>query len=143
MPIFERLIAVRRFLTPRGWLIVAVLFLIMVIFGLYLLGERERDAARAVGAKIETSRTGALIESAKEAAAINDAARDAADDNEAKAREAEHAIQNAPGADLRLDPALNRTGRRGLCNSPSYADSPACAVQQPGRADPPRERPAR
>lgn len=42
-----------------------------------------------------------------------------------------HAIQAAPGSAVRLDPALNAAGRRGLCRYPAYADDPGCAGLRP------------
>ncbi len=116
----------------------AIAAIAAALFIAWLLGAPGREAQIRADAQLAAGRAAAAIDSGQAAAAINDAAHAAATDNTAKGQEAAHAIQTAPGADQRLDPALNHTGRRGLCNSPSYARSPACAVQQPRGPQPAR-----
>lgn len=112
--------------------IVGLIFLYWLVFMKPAQDRRAKRSAEVAGA-LSDSRT----QSATDAGVILDGAHADATASEQLSRETEDAIRQAPGADVRLDPALNRTARQRLCERPAYRGRPEC-VQQPGRAEPAR-----
>lgn len=123
---------VLRFFDPRGWAAVAGALIVMVL--ILMVASRcthdaRRDAREARGAQ-------AIAEAARDAAGDANAIRDRSDarsqaiDNQTE--ENRDAILNAPGADQRIDPALNAAFRRSVCMRHASADLPECrAMLQP------------
>lgn len=124
-----------RALSPARWAIVGVILVCALVACWYVLTEpgRARQRAAAAGAEGELAR--AFGRSAVEAGQLVDQARDQAARSETLTQETADAIQAAPGAGQRLDPALNRTARERLCLRAAYRDRPEC-LQRPGAAQP-------
>jgi hypothetical protein len=120
-------------LSPAAWGIVVLLALAALVFAWWVFTAPQRAAAAKAGQTIAEGHT----KGAADAVGINDKARTTAQQSEDLTRENADAIRQAPGADVRLDPDLNRTGRERLCNRPAYAGRPEC-LQHAGGAQPSR-----
>lgn len=114
------------FLTAVG---VALLVVGLIVFNV-LNGARE-----AAQNKVDATMGAARSKATAEASQIIDRAHNAQTQSEALSRESEDAIRQAPGADQRLDPALNDVARRRLCERPSLRRTEQC-VQLLGPAKP-------
>lgn len=101
----------------------------------FIIIRPAENAAKAEVATAEGSFATARTESARDAIGVQDRALGEAATTEQTSKENADAIHQAPGADVRLDPALNRTARERLCNRASYRDRPEC-VQLARRAKP-------
>lgn len=122
-----KLHAFTRALTPTAWLVTAGLVVVIIVAAWWLIiGGPANDRKNAALARAEATLASARTEAASEAAIITDAAHGAATASEALSRESANVIQSAPGADVRLDPDLNRIARERLCRRVSYAQSPQC-----------------
>lgn len=119
-------------LTPVGWACTATAAIGVLAVAAWLLTAPMRQASAAAQAKASAAFTSARADSAQAAVQVVDAgaARDAGVD--VITRENRDAILKAPGADLRLDPALNAAGLRALCMRDAYRGSAECLQ----RADP-------
>ncbi|WP_298699177.1 hypothetical protein [uncultured Brevundimonas sp.] len=117
---------IRRLLSPTGWAVVLAVVCIIALLATCARDAR-RDAQRAhQAAEIAAGLTEARTQAARDAGLIRDGAeaRDAAIDN--LNRRNTDAIQSAPGADQRLDPAVTDAGRRALCLRDATRGDPAC-----------------
>lgn len=102
------------------------------------LAKAQSQAAVATGeARVATGQAKATAD----AAVIADKGR-ARDVITLQIHEANHAaIVQAPGAGVRLDPAVIAAANRGLCNYASYRDDPGCvAMRAPSAAELPKSR---
>lgn len=118
-----------------GWLVVGCVALVIVCAGLWwATGGARRDAAIA---KANAAFSDSKAKSGADAGQTLDKAHQASTDNEALSRENADAIRNAPGADQRLDPSLNRAALERLCRREAYRNEPDC-LQFTGRAKPSR-----
>lgn len=122
-------------LTPLGWLASALVLAAVVALGWWFVTEPGRQRQRAAEAEVSAKLSDARTKSAADAISIQDGASDAAAASEQLSRESADAIRNAPGADQRLDPGLNRAGRERLCRRAAYRDHPDC-VQLSRGAEP-------
>lgn len=124
-----------RTLAPWAWVAVAAVVLALVLLAAWFVTEPGRARQRAAEAEVSAKLSDARTRSAGEAIAIQDAASDAAARSEQLSRETADAIRNAPGADQRLDPDLNRAARQRLCLRAAYRERPEC-VQLARGAEP-------
>lgn len=113
-------------LSPLGRVVCGVALLAAVAVGWFLITAPARNAAAAKAARAEAALADSRTRSAADAVEITarSGARDAAADR--LTQETRDAIRNAPGADQRLDPALNAAGLRGLCRRAAYRGRPEC-----------------
>ena len=123
MNLFE---VARRF-SPTTWVLgaVAALSFLLVTWWLVIGGpvhDRKAAAAAKASAAYAASRSG----SAADASNIADQIRAATAASEDLTRKNADEIRAAPGADVRLNPALNDAGRRGMCRRPSYRRTAEC-----------------
>jgi len=122
-----KLSEIPRLLNPTAWAVSAGLALVIGLLAWWLLiGGPAHDRRAAAVGRVETALSGARADSAAEAAAIQDQAHAAATESEALSRETADAILAAPGAGQRLDPGLNDTARRRLCERSAYMGRPEC-----------------
>jgi len=125
--------------TPTPGPVYAVLALaaLLLLWGAWwaIIIRPADNAKEAATARVEGGFATARTESARDAGNTLDGALKGAATNEQTARETADAIRQAPGADVRLDPALNRTARERLCLRAAYRDRPEC-VQLARRAKP-------
>ena len=103
--------------------IVAVVALVAVIVA---LNSCQRTQAAKTETRLATGQTGAALDSGRDAVGTlgNASAREDTITETGKANE--HAIRETPGADVALDPALNRVGARGLCRYAANRRKPQC-----------------
>mgnify|MGYP007100107939 CR=1 FL=1 len=113
-----------------------ILALAQVISDPFGVQKRRLDQAVAAAVKAQGEAAVAQGQAAAQADAAGIAEKGAARETQTIIiREANRdAIQSAPGAGVRLDPALVSTGNRGLCRYAVYAGHPGCAEVRP--ADP-------
>jgi hypothetical protein len=129
---------ISRLFNPAAWAAVIVITLAAALGMGWFVTEPGRANRRAAEAGASSEMSGARAGAAADAGAILDDTHSAETQSEALSRENADAILQAPGADQRLDPELNRTARERLCERAAYRGRPECAVQQHGGAQPPR-----
>lgn len=117
---------IRRLFNPTIWAVLIFVTVAGLLGAAWFVTEPGRQKARAVEGAVTGALGQARSVSASEAAAVADRARDSADQNETLSRENADAIDRAPGADQRLNSALNDIGRRGLCKRAAYRRSAEC-----------------
>lgn len=128
--------------SPARWIGAGVFIVVAALLAWWLTTAPARHKTEAATAKVETALSGSRQASAQAATEIVVRAgqRDAAADQ--LTRETSDAIHNAPGADLRLNPGLNRAALVGLCKRPAYCGRPECLQfadpLQPSKACPRR-----
>lgn len=129
-----------RSLTLVGWIGLGIAVAVILTLAIWWAGGgARRDAAVArTGAALAGARAASGAEATETIARGAD--RDAATD--ATTQENAHAIDNAPGAGQRLDPALSRAGADSLCKRAAYRGSAQC-VQRLGPVQPPDPGPRR
>lgn len=110
------------------WACAAGALLVILLAAGWLLTEPGRQKARAVQAEAATELAGARTAAAADAGQTLDRAHAETTASEALSRETADVIRQAPGADQRLDPALNRVGRERLCERPSYRNTRECKL---------------
>jgi Flp pilus assembly protein TadB len=116
-----------------GWVAVAAVAVLLIAAAWWQAGAgaRREAAVARTGAALSASRTASAAQATETIAA--GAERDAATDRQTQ--ETAHAIDNAPGAHQRLDPALARAGLVGLCQRAAYRGRPECLqLARPGVA---------
>lgn len=130
-----KLTEISRLFSPTRWAIVAGIALVAVCLIVWVLTEPGRANQRAAEARTAGAMSEARAGSAAQAGQILDGAHANATTSEALSRENADAIAQAPGADQRLDPGLNRAARERMCHRPAYRLSAEC-VQLLGRPQP-------
>lgn len=121
-----------RTFSPAGWAIIAAVAAILLFGGWWFVTAPGRAAVKAAKAEVAATFSDARMGSAVEANQIGGQARGEAATSETLSQETAHAIQAAPGAQQRLDPALNRVARERVCLRPAYRERPECKLLQPG-----------
>ena len=112
--------------TPIGWALIAVAAL-ATAFLLWVILVRPAEMAReAVRASAQATIASGQLQAAGDAARAADAASRAAAEEEKMTTENSHAILAAPGADVGLDPRLNRAALERVCQRAAYARSADC-----------------
>lgn len=112
--------------SPARWIGAGVFILLAAALAWWLTTAPVRHKAQAATAKVETALSAGRQASAQAATEtlVRAGERDAAADQ--LTRENSNAIHNAPGADLRHDPGLNRAGLASVCKRPAYCGRPEC-----------------
>jgi hypothetical protein len=136
MKLPAKLLAIYRTLSPEVWIAGAMLSAVL-LFGLWwiLIAGPAQQRQQIAAAKVSSAFAASRSDAAADAAKATDKAHAAEASTEALSRETSDVIHAAPGADVRLDPALNRTARERLCQRASYRGTPDC-VQLARRAKP-------
>lgn len=136
MKLPAKLLAVYRSVSPEVW-IAGVMLSAVLLFGLWwiLIAGPAHHAKQVAAAKVSSAYAASRADAAADAAVVLDQAHAANAVTEALSRDTSDAIHAAPGADVRLDPALNRAARERLCLRAAYSATPDC-VQYARRAKP-------
>lgn len=131
-----KLTELARTFSPTTWLLgLAASVALMLAAWWVVIGGPAHDRKAAAEARASAEYAAGRADAAADAAAIADQAHSAATASETLTRKNADEIHAAPGADQRLDPALNDAGRRGMCRRPSYRATAEC-VQLLGPAKP-------
>jgi len=115
----------------------AVALAVVLLAAWWLLSSNARHKREAAEARAGQAMSEARTESGAQAGVILDRAHERAAASEQLSRETADAIQAAPGADVRLDPGLNRAALERVCKRASAAGLPEC-MQYADRAKPAR-----
>jgi type VI protein secretion system component VasK len=127
MKLPAKLSEVARALSPTAWLIsAAALALILLTLWWLVIGGPAHDRRAAVKANAQATYARSRTDAAADAAGVVDQVHAAALQSADLTRKNADDIHAAPGADQRLDPALNDAGRRGMCQRPSYRRTAEC-----------------
>jgi len=124
-------------LAPVGWAVSAACAFVLLFVVWFIATEPGRQRAKALNAEVQSELSGARTKAAGDAIATNEAASKAAAASENLSRETADEIRKAPGADVRLDPDLNRVARERLCRRDAYRLAPEC-LQRPSGLEPAR-----
>lgn len=110
---------------------IALLILLVILFGLILFWNHSRLAAVRGGAAISASQAGAAAASGKAATNIVMNEADAEEDTNARTIRSDQAIRNSAGAKQDIGHDVHDAGLAGLCASATYHSDPKC-MQHPG-----------
>lgn len=113
-------------LTAVEWFAAAVAVLMVIIFAWWLITSPAREARLRAEHRVDDVTQQEQAKATNAAVAIAESATNTAAHNEELSREHERTIQAAPGADQRVDPAVNRALHDSLCQRAAYRNTPYC-----------------
>ena len=115
---------------PR-WVGAAIAIAALIGVGFWLSGALSGGKRARAEAELNAGRADAGIASGQDATNTVGAAggRESAIDQQT--RENEHAIRNAPGADVPVDAGVHGAGIGSLCRRAAYRSDPRCLQQPP------------